>query len=155
MYLTRLKRPRLTPQRGVWHREIRKPCVVAKKSAQELDTQRGARCYNSNHYEPGGRLPGTGRGSNGHIASYYGGSEVRRSMVGIALAVPLLGRTAQAHGAYTILDRGAALGGNWSTVRGINDSGQLAGRANTPSGILRAFLFDSGTTLPQLGKDKS
>ncbi len=81
---------------------------------------------------------------------------MKRSLIGLAALVLLLGGTVEADVTYTITDLGT-LGGDYSYATGINDSGQVAGIAKTASGQYRAFLYDSGTmtNLGSLGTDRS
>ena len=74
------------------------------------------------------------------------------------LIAGVLAAVSPAHGEllYTITDLGT-LGGDFSNARGMNDSGQVVGAAENPSGQDRAFLYDSGsmTDLGTLGGHRS
>jgi probable HAF family extracellular repeat protein len=57
---------------------------------------------------------------------------------------PAQAQSNAAQAPYTMIDLGTLPGGNYSHANGINDSGQVVGNAETPSGDVHAFLYDNG-----------
>jgi len=51
---------------------------------------------------------------------------------------------------YTIIDLGT-LGGSSSIARSINARGQVVGESDTAAGLQRAFLWEAGTGMQDLG----
>jgi probable HAF family extracellular repeat protein len=98
-------------------------------------------------------------GSTGYKFIYSNGTMTDLGILGSVTGIGNDGQVIGGHGTAfirysngTMTDLGA-LGGQGSVAEDINDSGQVAGNANTASGALHAFLWSNGamTDLRTLG----